>query len=99
MQVGIIGAANNIGQAIGFQLARAGVSTRISNDRAPESLARYLGLLSKPPRSEDRTPVLKTLRGSARSVSADAYLPPAPQPEASVKRFLLDLDVVLDRQP
>lgn len=34
---------------------------------------RYLGLLSKPPKSEEQTPVLKMLRGSARSVSPDAY--------------------------
>jgi hypothetical protein len=34
---------------------------------------RYLGLLSTPPKSEERTPVLNMLRGSARDVSADAY--------------------------
>ena len=34
---------------------------------------RYLGLLSKPPKSEERTPVLRMLRGAARDVSADAY--------------------------
>lgn len=34
---------------------------------------RYLGLLSKPPKSEERTPVLRMLRGAARDVPADAY--------------------------
>jgi hypothetical protein len=34
---------------------------------------RYLGLLSKPPRSDDQTPVLRLLRGAARGVPADAH--------------------------
>jgi hypothetical protein len=34
---------------------------------------RYLGLLAKPPKAEDRTPVLRMLRGAARGVSADAH--------------------------
>lgn len=34
---------------------------------------RYLGLLSKPPRPEDETPVLAMLRGAGRDISADAY--------------------------
>jgi hypothetical protein len=35
---------------------------------------RYLDLLSKPPRSDDQTPVLRMLRGAARGgVSADAH--------------------------
>jgi hypothetical protein len=34
---------------------------------------RYLALLSKPPRSEDETPVLRMLRGAARAVPADAH--------------------------
>lgn len=34
---------------------------------------RYLGLLSKPPKSENPTPVLQRLRGAARGVPADAY--------------------------
>jgi hypothetical protein len=34
----------------------------------------YLDLLSKPPRSDDQTPVLRLLRGSGRGVSADAHL-------------------------
>lgn len=34
---------------------------------------RYLSLLSKPPRSNDQTPVLRLLRGAARGVRADAY--------------------------
>lgn len=32
----------------------------------------YLSLLSRPPRADDETPVLRMLRGSARGVSADA---------------------------
>lgn len=34
---------------------------------------RYLDLLSKPPKSEDQTPVLRLLRGAARGVPADAH--------------------------
>jgi len=34
---------------------------------------RYLGLLSRPLKSESPTPVLQKLRGAARGVSADAY--------------------------
>lgn len=34
---------------------------------------RYLSLLSRPPRSEEQTPVLKMLRGAARGESADTY--------------------------
>jgi hypothetical protein len=34
---------------------------------------RYLDLLSKPPKSDDQTPVLRMLRGVARSVPADAH--------------------------
>jgi len=34
---------------------------------------RYLDLLSKPPKSDDLTPVLRLLRGAARGVSADAH--------------------------
>jgi hypothetical protein len=34
---------------------------------------RYLGLLSKPPKSENPTPVLQKLRGAARGVPANAY--------------------------
>ena len=34
---------------------------------------RYLGLLSKPPKSDDQTPVLRMLRGAARGVPADAH--------------------------
>ena len=33
----------------------------------------YLGLLSKPPKSTEQTPVLGLLRGAARAVSADAH--------------------------
>jgi Family of unknown function (DUF6364) len=34
---------------------------------------RYLDLLSKPPRSDDQTPVIRMLRGAARGVSANAH--------------------------
>ena len=34
---------------------------------------RYLGLLSKPPKAENPTPVLQKLRGAGRGVPADAY--------------------------
>jgi hypothetical protein len=34
---------------------------------------RYLDLLSKPPKSDDQTPVLRMLRGAARRVPADAH--------------------------
>lgn len=34
---------------------------------------RYLALLSKPPKSDDQTPVLRLLRGAARRVPADAH--------------------------
>ena len=34
---------------------------------------RYLDLLLKPPRSADRTPVLRLLRGTALGVPADAH--------------------------
>ena len=34
---------------------------------------RYLDLLSKPPKSDDQTPVLRLLRGAARGVPADAH--------------------------
>lgn len=34
---------------------------------------RYLGLLSKPFRPDDQTPVLRMLRGAARRVPAGAY--------------------------
>jgi hypothetical protein len=34
---------------------------------------RYLDLLSKPPESDDQTPVLRLLRGAARGVSAEAH--------------------------
>lgn len=34
---------------------------------------RYLDLLSKPPRSEEQTPVLSMLRGAGRGVPADAH--------------------------
>jgi hypothetical protein len=34
---------------------------------------RYLELLAKPPRVDDRTPVLRMLRGAARDVPAEAY--------------------------
>lgn len=34
---------------------------------------RYLDLLSKPPKSDDQTPVLRMLRGAARGVPADAH--------------------------
>ncbi|MCC6162232.1 MAG: antitoxin [Acidobacteria bacterium] len=34
---------------------------------------RYVGLLSRLPKSEDQTPVLRMLRGAARGASADAY--------------------------
>jgi hypothetical protein len=34
---------------------------------------RYLDLLSKPPRSDDQTPVLRLLRGAARGVPTDAH--------------------------
>jgi hypothetical protein len=34
---------------------------------------RYLDLLSKPPKSDNETPVLRMLRGAARGVSADAH--------------------------
>jgi hypothetical protein len=34
---------------------------------------RYLALLSKPPKSDDQTPVLRMLRGAARGVPADAH--------------------------
>jgi hypothetical protein len=34
---------------------------------------RYLGLLSKPPKSGDQTPVLQRLRGAGRGVPADAH--------------------------
>ena len=34
---------------------------------------RYLDLLSKPPKTEDQTPVLRLLRGAGRSVPAEAH--------------------------
>lgn len=34
---------------------------------------RYLDLLSKPPKSDDQTPVLRMLRGAARGVRAEAH--------------------------
>jgi hypothetical protein len=34
---------------------------------------RYLDLLSKPPRTDDQTPVLRLLRGATRGVPADAH--------------------------
>jgi hypothetical protein len=34
---------------------------------------RYLDLLSKAPKSDDETPVLRMLRGAARGVSAGAH--------------------------
>jgi len=34
---------------------------------------RYLDLLSKPPKSDDQTPVLRMLRGAARGVPVDAH--------------------------
>jgi hypothetical protein len=34
---------------------------------------RYLDLLSKPPKSDDQTPVLRMLRGAARGVPANAH--------------------------
>jgi hypothetical protein len=34
---------------------------------------RYLALLSKPPKADDQTPVLRMLRGAARGVPADAH--------------------------
>jgi len=34
---------------------------------------RYLDLLSKPPKADDQTPVLRMLRGAARGVPADAH--------------------------
>ena len=33
---------------------------------------RYLDLLSKPPKADDQTPVLRMLRGAARGAPADA---------------------------
>lgn len=34
---------------------------------------RYLNLLSKPPKADDQTPVLRLLRGAARGVPPDAH--------------------------
>lgn len=34
---------------------------------------RYLDLLSKPPKPDDQTPLLRMLRGAARGVPADAH--------------------------
>ena len=34
---------------------------------------RYLDLLSKPPKADEQTPVLRMLRGAARDVPADAH--------------------------
>jgi hypothetical protein len=34
---------------------------------------RYLDLLSRPPKADDETPVLRLLRGAARGVPADAH--------------------------
>jgi hypothetical protein len=60
---------------------------------------RYLDLLSKPPKADDQTPVLRLLRGAA----ARRRTPPASEPEIPVKRLLLDLNVflgvILDRPP
>ena len=48
-------------------------ATQQPGARPCRDVERYLDLLSRPPKSDDQTPVLRMLRGAARGVPADAH--------------------------